>query len=403
MKASAGKRVLLLIENNSFRPDPRVRQEANALIAAGYQVSVICPADTKWKWKEMIDGAWVFSYPAPSLGDGFFSYIWEFSYSLAATFLLSIRVALHPGFDIIHAANPPDTAVFVAAFYKLFGKYFIFDHHDLVPEMYGERFTARGNKFIHKMLLWMEKLSCTLADHVIATNNSYKAVEMERDGVPEERITVVRNGPNLNRLHLVDPDDSLRKKGKNIIGFAGVMARQDGVDYLLRALHQLAYQLNRQDFYCVIIGKGSTLQDLKNLAIQLHLEDKVWFTGFIPHADLLRYLSTADICIDPDPSNPFNDRCTMIKMMEYMTMGKPIVAFDLPEHRVTANGAALYVRPNDELDFARQIAILMDNPEQRKEMGRIGRERIEKELAWNHQTMHLIHAYRTLLLKAEKP
>lgn len=402
MKAFVGKRVLLLIENNPFRPDPRVHQEASALIGAGYQVSVICPADTKWIWKENVEGAWVFSYPAPPLGNGFFSYIWEFGYSLVATFLLSILVVLNPGFDIIHAANPPDTAVFVAAFYKLFGKYFIFDHHDLVPEMYGERFKAPDNKLIYKVLLWMEKLSCQLADHVIATNSSYKAIEMERDGVPEDRITIVRNGPNLNKLHLVDPDEALRKKGKTIIGFVGVMARQDGVDYLLRALHQLVDQLNRRDFFCVIIGKGSTLQELKSLTTELNLEDKVWFTGFIPHMDLLRYLSTADICIDPDPSNPFNNRCTMIKMMEYMTMGKPIVAFDLPEHRVTADGAALYVRPNDELDFARKIATLMDDSELRKEMGRVGRERIEKELAWHHQMVHLINAYEMLLSRARK-
>ena len=245
----------------------------------------------------------------------------------------------------------------------------------------------------------MEKISCRLADHVIATNNSYKTMEMERDGVSEKRITIVRNGPNLKRLYLVDPDDALRRKGKTIIGFVGVMARQDGVDYLLRALHQLAYQLNRNDFYCVIVGSGSTLRELKSLVTQLKLDEKVWFTGYIPHADLLRYLSTADICIDPDPSNSFNDRCTMIKMMEYMAMSKPIVAFDLPEHRVTAKGAALYARPNDELDFARQIELLMDNPEQRKEMGRIGRERIEKELAWDYQTVHLIKAYEMLLLK----
>lgn len=399
MKAFAGKRVLMLIENNPFRPDPRVRQEATALIAAGYQVSVICPASTKWVWKEKVDGAWVFSYPAPPPANGFIGYLWEFGYSLVATFVLSIFVAFNPGFDVIHAANPPDTAVFIAAFYKLFGKYFIFDHHDLVPEMYGERFKAPNNKLIFKILIWMEKISCRLADHVIATNNSYKTMEMERDGVSEKRITIVRNGPNLKRLYLVDPDDALRRKGKTIIGFVGVMARQDGVDYLLRALHQLAYQLNRNDFYCVIVGSGSTLRELKSLVTQLKLDEKVWFTGYIPHADLLRYLSTADICIDPDPSNSFNDRCTMIKMMEYMAMSKPIVAFDLPEHRVTAKGAALYARPNDELDFARQIELLMDNPEQRKEMGRIGRERIEKELAWDYQTVHLIKAYEMLLLK----
>jgi hypothetical protein len=165
MKASAGKRILMIIENTPYRIDPRVHQEGNALIAAGYQVSVICPADTKWIWKEEIDGAWVFSFPAPPQGNGFISYVWEYGYSLLATFLLSIFVAFNPGFDIIHTANPPDSAVFIAAFYKLFGKYFIFDHHDLAPEMYRERFSGKGNKLVYKLLLWMEKLSCRLANH----------------------------------------------------------------------------------------------------------------------------------------------------------------------------------------------------------------------------------------------
>ena len=396
MKVSTGKRILMLVENNPFRLDPRVRQEANALTQAGYQVTAIGPADSKSKRREMIDGVWVYSYPPPPAGLGLIGYAWEYAYSLAAAFILSLGVWARRGFAIIHAANPPDTQIFIAAFYKLFGIRFVFDHHDIAPEMYRERFGGRKNPLVYKTLVMLEGLSCRLADRIIATNESYKRIEMQRHGVPPERITIVRNGPLLERFRPPAPDPVLQSRAPVLLGFVGVMARQDGVDYLLRALYHLKHDLKRTDFYCVIIGKGSMLEDLRKLAKQLDLESHVWFTGFVPDEDMLRYLSTMDICLDPDPSNPFNDRCTMIKMMEYMAMGKPIVAFDLPEHRVTAGEAALYVCPNDELDFARKIECLMDDPERRRQMVQLGRQRIEADLNWDQQSVQLIRAYETL-------
>ena len=193
-------------------------------------------------------------------------------------------------------------------------------------------------------------------------SQSYKALEMERGGVPAERITIVRNGPELNSGPLAEPDPGLRQRGRTIIGYVGIMGFQDGVDYLLRALHHLVHDLERTDFLCVLIGgHGSAQPSLKKLATQLGLNDYVWFTGWVSDADLLRYIASADICVDPDPSNPFNDRSTMIKMLEYMAQGKPIVAFDLPEHRFTAQAAAMYVRPTDELEFARAMAQLVDD------------------------------------------
>jgi glycosyltransferase involved in cell wall biosynthesis len=397
MMAFAGKRVLMWLENLPYPRDIRVRQEADALVASGYQVSVICPAGPKQPWRERIAGVYVFRYPAPPAANSFLGYIWEYGYSLLASFVLSLLVSIHPGFDVIHAANPPDTAVIIAAFYKIFGKRFVYDHHDLMPEMYWERFGGKGNHFVHRVLIWLEKLSCRLADHVIATNQSYKTMEMQRGHVWEEHITIVRNGPALTKLQPVEPDPVLQEKGKIIIGFAGTMGYQDGVDYLLRALHHLEVDLGRKDYYCVIIGKGDAWASLNVLASRLGLQDRVWLTGFIPDADLLKYLSTADICVDPDPSNPFNDRCTMIKMMEYMALGKPIVAFDLPEHRVTAQNAALYARSNDELDFAQRISELMDDPGRRRKMGKFGRERVEKDLAWSHQKHCLLEAYAKLI------
>lgn len=394
--ASAGNRVLMLIENDSYPLDIRVLYEATTLTQNGYQVSVICQRDGSEPWHQNVNGVFVYRYPAPPPGRSFLGYLLEYSYSFIVTFLLSFYVWARRGFDIIHAANPPDTAVFVAIFYRIFGKRFVFDHHDLMPEMYLNRTNHNQNSLGYKMLLWMERISFQYAHHVLATNQSYKNLAIQRGMIPEDRVTVVRNGPSVDRLSLVEPDAELKKKGEIIIGYIGIMGPQDGLDYLLRALHQLMTVLGRRDFYCVIIGKGSALADLKSLAKELGLEKFTWFTGFIPEVDMIRYLSTIDIGLDPDPSNSFNDRCTMIKMMEYMTLSKPIVAFDLPEHRQTAQSAAIYATPNDELDFARKIMFLMDHPEQRIEMGRIGRLRIENELAWSFQAKNLLAAYSSI-------
>ena len=383
----------MFVENYPFPQDGRVRREANTLITAGYRVSVVAPKSAGQSWREDVKGVQVFRYPAPLEANGLLGYLWEYGYSLSAAFVLSWIVFFRRGFDIIHAHNPPDIFVLIAAFYKLFGKRFVFDHHDLSPEMYYARFGGKGNRLVYQVLVFFEKLSCKSADHVIATNQSYKKVAMERCGVPEAHITVVRNGPDLNRVRLVDPDPELRKKAKTIIGFVGVMGFTDGVDYLLRALQHLVYDLNRTDFYAVIIGKGDAWKSLKAMATQLDLDEYVWFTGGISDADLMRYLSTADICVDPDPFNPFNDKSTMIKMTEYMALGKPIVAFDLTEHRVTAQESAVYARPNDEMDIARHISALMDNPACRQRMGEIGVQRIKTELMWSHQAKHLLKAY----------
>jgi glycosyltransferase involved in cell wall biosynthesis len=316
---------------------------------------------------------------------------------MAATFVLSLLVFFGDGFDVVHAHNPPDTFVFIAGFYKLFGKRFIFDHHDLSPEMYRARFPGSGSLLVYDVLVLLEKLTCRLANHVIATNESYKKIEMERGRVPEARITIVRNGIELDRLRSVEPDRALRQKGKMIIGYVGVMGFQDGVDNLLRALHHLLRDLRRTDFYCILIGDGDAWPGLKKLVRELALEEYVWLPGPIFGGDLLRYLSATDICVDPDPSNPYNDRSTMIKMMEYMALGKPIVAFDLPEHRFTAQQAAVYVPPNDEFAFAQAISELMDNPQRRETLAEFGRRRIRTELAWNFSIPHLLKAYRAVL------
>jgi len=397
VKASANNRVLMLLENQPYPQDHRVRREAIALVAAGYRVSVICPSSPGQPWREAVEDVRVYRFWASSPVNSFFGYLWEYGYSTVAAFAMSLLVFFAEGFDAVHAHNPPETFVFIAAFYKLFGKRFVFDHHDLSPEMYRARFSDGGSTLVYHALVLLEKLTCIVADHVIATNESYRKVEIERDHVPENRITVVRNGVEVQRGRLIQPDAGLRKKANTIIGFIGVMGFQDGVDYLLRALHHLLHDLGRKDFYCVLMGDGDAWTSLKALAQQLRLGDYVWFAGQVQGDEKFRYLSAADICVDPDPSNAYNDRSTMIKIMEYMAFAKPIVAFDLPEHRVTAKQAALYVTPNDEHEFAAALARLMDDPVRRKIMGAFGRHRIEAELAWRFSVSNLLDVYRKVL------
>jgi glycosyltransferase involved in cell wall biosynthesis len=396
MMSTNGKRVLMLIENSTYPHDPRVHLEAVTLSGAGYQVSVICPSSPGQPRRQVIDGVCVYRYPAPPKGNSMLSYLWEYGYSLVATFIISLLVCFRPGFDVIHAANPPDTAVLIAAFYKLFSKRFIYDHHDLAPELYDARFRGKSSRFIRQALICFERLSCRLADRIITTNQSYKAMEMQRGSVPKERIIVVRNGPDLNRLRQVEPKTGLRQEGKINLIYVGVIERQDGVDYLIRSLQHLMNDLKRSDFYCIIVGEGGALADVEILTRQLGLSNYVFFTGFVEPTQIASYLCAGDIGVAPEPSNPLNDRSTMIKIIEYMALSKPIVAFDLPEHRISAGEAAMYARPNDELDFARQVSALMDDPERREKMGQIGRQRVENVLAWPYQAINLLDAYESI-------
>ena len=277
------------------------------------------------------------------------------------------------------------------------GRQFIYDHHDLMPEIYLAQKNGAGSAIIYRLLRLCERWSCRLADHIIATNESYKALEAARHQIPLERISVVRNGPSEQDMLALEPDPNVRERASTIIGYVGMIGIQDGVDYLLRALHHLVYDLGKPDVCCVIVGDGPAMPQLRTLAKELNLQQQVLFTGFVDDPELVRrYVSTMDICADPDPSNPLNDRSTMIKLMEYMALAKPIVAFDLPEHRVTAGQAALYACPNDECEFAQQIVQLIENPDLGKKMGQVGRERIRTTLAWEYQERHLIGAYETL-------
>jgi glycosyltransferase involved in cell wall biosynthesis len=278
----------------------------------------------------------------------------------------------------------------------LFGKRFVFDHHDLSPELYRSRFGTNASGWVSHVLQLLEAGSVRLASVVIATNSSYRDIDVQRHSIDPSKIFIVRNGPDLKRVRLVEPDERLRAMGRTILGYVGAMNPQDGVDYLLRAVHYLLNDLKRSDFYCVLIGEGDSKPELEALARALGLDDHVWFTGFVSDEQMIRYLSTADICLDPNPSSPLNDVSTWIKVMEYMALGKPVVSFDLKETRTSAREAAVYVQPNDEAAFGKAVLDLMNDPARRIRMGEAGQSRVQRELNWSITSRNLLSAYNYL-------
>ena len=409
MKASAGK-VLMLVEN-CFPADTRVRNEAATLVEHGFKVSVIALRGSGEAGREEVGGVSVYRVPRLTMCEKLpgpkptglrgilnklrvvVGYVTEYGYFTSACLLLSLYIGIREGLDVVHAHNPPDTLFVVGAVHKLLGRKFVFDHHDLSPELYQSRYRTTASSIVTRVLGLFERLSVTLADVLIATNESYRAINIERNKIAPEKIFIARNGPNLKRVRLVAPDATLRSKASVILGYVGAMNPQDGVDYLLRALAHLMNGLGRTDFYCVIIGSGDSLHELRELARELRIDDHVQFTGFVPDDDMVRYLSTADICMDPNPSSPLNDVSTWIKVMEYMALGKPVISFDLKETRKSAGEAALYVQPNDEGEFARAIAELMDDPARRAQMGEYGKARVHSELSWHVTSLNLVRAY----------
>ena len=392
---SRRRRVLILVENLPSPFDRRVWQEACALRDAGYGVSIICPTGPGCACRfEAIDGIHIFRYNLPIEAAGAASYAAEYVIALIRTFLLAWRVLLTRGFDVVHACNPPDLLFLIGGFFKLFGKKFVFDHHDLSPELYEAKFGRRD--FLHRLMLKLEYWTFRTADTSIATNESYRRIAIGRGRMPPERVFVVRSGPSLARLKILPADKRLKRGRRHLVGYVGVMGKQEGIDYLLRAARHIVIDLGRSDVHFGLVGGGTSLKEMKALAVELGIADYVTFTGRVPDGEMLAMLNTADVCVNPDVANDMNDKSTMNKIMEYMALGKPIVQFDLTEGRYSAQGASLYARRNDPLDLAAKIVELLDDPLRRAEMGKYGRRRVENELAWNHEAPKLLAAYEAL-------
>jgi len=391
----SAKRVLILVENLPSPFDRRVWQEAGALRDAGYTVSIICPTGRGCEAKyEAIDGIDIWRYDLPTEGAGAAGYLVEYSVALFWTFVLSLRVLLGKGFDVVHACNPPDLFFLIGGFYKLFGKKFLFDHHDANPELYVAKFGRKD--LFYRLMLLLERLTFRTADVSIATNHSYRRIAIERGGMPPERVFVVRSGPSLERLKIQPPVPALKRGRKHLVGYVGVMGRQEGIDYLLHAVSYIVHGLGRRDIQFGLVGGGTSLEEMKALAAELHIADYVTFTGRVPDTELLAMLNTAEVCVNPDVATEMNDISTMNKVMEYMALAKPVVQFDLAEGRYSAQGASLYAARNDPLDMGVKIVELLDDPARRKTMGELGRRRVQEELEWQHEVPKLLAAYDAL-------
>jgi glycosyltransferase involved in cell wall biosynthesis len=387
--------VLILVENLPVPFDRRVWQEATTLRKAGYVVSVICPTGAGCEQRfEIIDDIHIYRYRLVVEASGAAGYAIEYGTALARTLWLTCRVWLTRGFDAIHACNPPDLFFLIGLLFKPFGKKFLFDHHDINPELYVAKFGRRD--FFHRLLLAFERLSFRTANVAIATNESYRRIAIERGGMDPARTFVVRSGPSLARIQIGPPDDRLRHGRRHLVGYVGVIGEQEGIDDLLRVVHFIVNELKRKDVHFGIVGDGTALAAMKDLAIRLDIEEYVSFPGRVADELLLRVLNTADVCVNPDKCNEMNDKSTMNKILEYMALGKPIVQFEQTEGRESAGDASLYARPGDIADFACKLCSLLDDPERRRAMGTLGRKRILEKLEWRHQVPALLAAYDTL-------
>ena len=394
-RAGKSKRILILVENLPSPFDRRVWQEASTLRDAGYGVSIICPTGKGFESKfEKIDGISIWRYDLPVEGEGTRGYAVEYSVALLRTFVLCWRVLLTEGFDVIQACNPPDLFFLIGRFFKLLGKKFVFDHHDINPELYEAKFGRRD--FFYRLLLRLERWTFRTADVSIATNESYRHIAIQRGGMEPDRVFVVRSGPSLQRLRMGPPQEHLKQGRRYLVGYVGVMGKQEGVDYLLRAIHHLVVKLGRNDIHFGLVGGGTSLDAMKSLSAELGVDGFVTFTGRVSDEEMLAMLNTADVCVNPDIANEMNDKSTMNKIMEYMALGKPIVQFDLAEGRFSARAASLYANKNDVVDMALKIVELIDDPERRLEMGTYGRNRVETELAWHHEAPNLLTTYERL-------
>jgi len=393
------RRVLILVENLPSPFDRRVWQEACTLRDAGYTVSIVCPTGRGCEKKfEAIEGIHIWRYDLPTEGAGALGYLAEYGAALLWSFALSLRVLFGRGFDIIHACNPPDLFFLIGGFYKLFGKKFLFDHHDANPELYVAKFGRKD--FLYRLMLLLERWTFRTADVSMATNHSYRRIAIERGGMAPEHVFVVRSGPSLDRLKILPGEERLKKGRKFLVGYVGVMGRQEGIDYLLHAVSYIVHGLGRRDIHFGLVGGGTSLEEMRALALELRIADYVTFTGRVPDAELLAMLNTADVCVNPDVATEMNDISTMNKIMEYMALGKPIVQFDLAEARYSAQAASLYAERNDPLDLGAKIVELLDDPERRKAMGEFGRRRVMEELEWRHEAPKLLAAYDALCNRA---
>jgi glycosyltransferase involved in cell wall biosynthesis len=395
----AGRKVLIIVENLPLPFDRRVWQEARTLRAAGAEVSIICPTGKGHEVRyEYLEGVHIHRHKLGFEADSALGYLAEYGLALFWESVLAWKIFFQRGFHVIHGCNPPDLIFLVALQFRLLGVKFLFDHHDINPELYEAKFNKRG--FFWKLMVFFEKLTFKVASVSVATNQSYRKIAMERGGKASADVFVVRSGPDLSRLKAVEPATRWRNGRRFLVGYVGVMGEQEGIDLLIDAVDHIVRDLGRTDVQFCLVGGGSSLGALRAEVERRGLDEFMTFTGRAPDLDLFEVLSTMDIGVNPDRVNPMNDKSTMNKIMEYMAFGKPMVQFDVTEGRFSAQDASLYAVPNDSRDLAIKIVELLDDPERRARMGEFGRQRVENELSWGHQIDPLIAAYQRVFSRS---
>jgi len=390
------RHILFIVENNPVPFDRRVWHEACSARDFGYDVSIICPADKRsYDQRSLIDGIRIYRHPSPIEGLNRWAMVLEYLNAFIWESLLALRLFLTRPFSVIHGANPPDHVFLIALPFKLAGVKYVFDHHDLTPETYVAKYGAKS--VVYKILLWLERLSFKAADVVIATNESYKKIAVERGGKDPEDVVVVRNGPDVSFAPSRPPRPAILGGFRHLVGYVGVIGKQDGLENLLAVADYIVNQKKRRDIKFAVVGKGPNLKNLIRDAKAMDLEEYVHFFGFVPDELLLEILAASDICVNPEFRNEFTGRSTMIKIMEYMALKKPIVQFSTTEGEFSAGDAAISVKDNDIVQFAEAVLALLEDPVRRTRMGEVGRERVEKYLSWPIQAKRLEAVYDRII------
>jgi glycosyltransferase involved in cell wall biosynthesis len=400
---SAKKHILFIVENNSFPGDVRVYREALAAREFGYEVSVIAPASAgKCEKKfDIVDGIYVYRHPMPVEGGTKAGLLLEYANSLFWEFILTVKIFFQRPFHFIHSANPPDHIFILALLFKPWNVKYVFDHHDISPENYLAKFGRKD--FLYRLLLIFERLTFMTADLVISTNESYKRLAVTRGGKNSDDVFVVRNGPDLSRVMFQPPNSKWKEGFDHLVGYVGTIGSQEGIDNLIRSVDYIVHKRGITNIKFIIVGSGTHLQNLVAYAASLGVSKYINFTGYIPYKDFYEVIATADVCVNPEFRNDFTDKSTMIKIMDYMVFGKPIIQYYTTEGEVTAGDAAVYVRHNDEIEFAEQLLALLNDPRQRDQRGQAAKKRMDELLHWDIQKANLKKAYDHLNEKCAEP
>lgn len=396
IEAVMKRKILIIVENLPVPFDTRVWQEATTLVKNGYIVSVICPKGKGYdREREVIDGVNIFRHDLPFEGSAAFGYLREYSKALKEEKRLAKLIFKEIGFDVIHGCNPPDNIYLVAKKFKKYGVKYVFDHHDICPELFEAKFGRKGliKNLLYLSQIYLERQTFKHSTFAFVTNESYKEIAIKRGKMNPNKVVVLRSGPKFERLKIKPPVESIKRGKKYMVGYLGVIGAQEGIEYILEAAKYLKEELNRDDIFWGIVGGGNHLEEMQKLCNDMELADCVEFTGRVPDEQLLDYLNTADVCVNSDTYNSMNDKSTMNKILEYMALKKPIVQFDLKEGRYSAQDASLYAEQNNAKDLADKILSLLENPRKRQEMGEFGYNRIINELSWEHTSKALIKGY----------